>query len=39
MPSRKATLKKVDKQIYKRTAAQTKLININPTNMRGGTRL
>ena len=36
---RHETTKSVDKEIYKRTAVQTKLININPTNMRGGIRL
>ena len=39
MSSRHETTKKVDEKIFKRTAAQTKLINIEPTNMRGGTRL
>ena len=39
MARRRATIKKIDKKIFKRTAAETKLINIEPTNMRGGTRL
>lgn len=28
-----------DRKIFKRTAASTKKININPKHMRGGTRL
>lgn len=31
--------KKTDKQVFKRTAVQTKKINIAPKVMRGGTRL
>jgi len=30
---------KVDAEIFRRTAAQTKKINIEPKSMRGGTRL
>ena len=37
--SKTNTRKKVDKKIFKRTAAGTKKININPKVMRGGTRL
>lgn len=39
MSKRRETIKKVDEKIFKRTAADTKLINIKPTSMRGGTRL
>ena len=39
MSKRRETIKKVDEKIFKRTAADTKLINIEPTSMRGGTRL
>lgn len=37
--SRTNTRKKVDTKIFRRTAAGTKKININPKVMRGGTRL
>ena len=37
--SRENTVKKVDEKIFKRTANQTKLINILPNTMRGGGRL
>lgn len=33
------TRKRIDKKIFRRTAASTKKININPKVMRGGTRL
>lgn len=33
------TKPKVDKQIFKRTAASTKKINVKPKPMRGGIRL
>lgn len=36
---RESTKKSVDKEIFKRTAATTKKINIVPKTMRGGTRL
>ena len=36
---RKKTRRKLDKKIFRRTAAKTKTININPTGMRGGIRL
>lgn len=39
MSSREETIKKVDEKIFKRTANKTKLINIMPCTMRGGTRL
>ena len=39
MSSREKTIKKVDEKIFKRTANKTKLINILPNTMRGGTRL
>lgn len=39
MSKRTITHKKIDRPIFKRTAAQTKLINIDPKNMRGGIRL
>lgn len=35
----KNTKKRVDKKIFKRTAANTKKINIQPKAMRGGIRL
>lgn len=39
MAKRKQTRnKKVDSIIFKRTAASTKKVNIEPTNMRGGIR-
>ena len=37
--SKTNTSKKVDKQVFKRTAATTKKVNISPKVMRGGTRL
>ena len=37
--SKTNTRKRVDRKIFKRTAATTKKININPKVMRGGTRL
>lgn len=37
--SRTNTHKRIDKKIFRRTAASTKKININPKVMRGGTRL
>lgn len=37
--ARKNTNKRVDKSVFKRTAAGTKKINISPKVMRGGTRL
>ena len=39
MTKRQKTIKRIDKKIYQRTAAKTKLVNIEPTPMRGGTRL
>lgn len=36
---RKAMPQKTDKKVFKRTAVQTKKINIAPKVMRGGTRL
>lgn len=35
----KNTSKKVDKKIFKRTAASTKKVNVAPKTMRGGIRL
>lgn len=35
----KNTRKRVDKKIFKRTAASTKKINVSPKAMRGGIRL
>lgn len=35
----KNTRKRVDKKIFKRTAASTKKINVAPRTMRGGIRL
>jgi len=35
----KNTKKKIDKKVFKRTAATTKKVNISPKTMRGGTRL
>lgn len=37
--ARKNTVKRVDRNVFKRTAASTKKINIAPKVMRGGTRL
>lgn len=39
MSNREKTTKKVDKKIFKRTAATTKKMNISPKAMRGGIRL
>lgn len=39
MASRKGTNKKTDSRIFKKTATNTKKINIAPKTMRGGTRL
>lgn len=39
VPSRSETRKDVDRRAFRRTASSTKLINILPTIMRGGTRL
>ena len=36
---RKKTSPKVDNKIFRRTAAKSKKINIDPKVMRGGTRL
>lgn len=36
---RKPTKKRVDQKIFRRTAARSKKININPTIFRGGIRL
>lgn len=36
---RKKTVRKVDKEIFKRTASSTKAINIGARIYRGGTRL
>ncbi len=36
---RKRTRKKVDQKVFRRTAAKSKKININPTIFRGGIRL
>lgn len=36
---RKKTIKKLDKKIFRNTAVKSKLINIAPVSMRGGTRL
>lgn len=33
------TSRRIDKRVFKRTAAATKKINISPKIMRGGTRL
>lgn len=33
------TVKKTDKEVFRRTAASTKKCNISPKTMRGGTRL
>ena len=35
----KNTRKRVDKKIFKRTAASTKKMNVSPKPMRGGIRL
>lgn len=35
----KNTVKKVDRKIFKRTAASTKKVNVAPKVMRGGIRL
>ena len=37
--SRKKMPKKKDKKVFRRTAAKSKKININPTIFRGGIRL
>lgn len=37
--SRTNTRKRVDKRVFKRTAATTKKMNISPKVMRGGIRL
>ncbi len=37
--NRTDTNKKTDEKIFRRTAVKTKLINIDPKNMRGGIRL
>ena len=37
--SKTNTNRKVDKRVFKRTAATTKKVNISPKVMRGGTRL
>lgn len=37
--NRAKTVKKIDEKIFTRTAKQTKLCNVLPTIMRGGTRL
>lgn len=39
MAKRRKTIKSIDKGIFKRTAAQTKKINIAPNVSRGGIRL
>lgn len=40
MKTHRAPVKpKKDQKIFKRTAAKTKAVNINPKIMRGGTRL
>lgn len=36
---RKRMSKKVDQKVFRRTAAKSKKININPTIFRGGIRL
>lgn len=36
---RKPTKKRVDRKVFRRTAARSKKININPTIFRGGIRL
>lgn len=36
---RKKMVKRVDSKVFKRTAAKSKKININPKIMRGGIRL
>lgn len=36
---RATTVKKIDEKIFTRTAKQTRLCNVLPTVMRGGTRL
>lgn len=35
----KNTRKRVDRKVFKRTAASTKKVNVNPKPMRGGIRL
>ena len=37
--ARKRTVKRIDKKVFKRTAASTKKVNISPKVMRGGIRL
>lgn len=37
--SRRKVRKKVDRKIFRRTAAKSKKINIDPSPMRGGIRL
>lgn len=39
MRMRKRTRRRVDKKIFRRTAAKTKTINIKPQSTRGGGRL
>lgn len=39
MANRESVKKTTDKEIFKRTAASTKKVNISPKTMRGGTRL
>lgn len=37
--ARKIVSKKTDKKVFRRTAAKSKKVNINPSPMRGGIRL
>lgn len=39
MKRHKTASKAVDEKIFKRTAAKSKKINLEPSNMRGGIRL
>lgn len=39
MATRHSTIKSKDRKIFKRTAVNTKMVNLVPTSMRGGTRL
>ena len=39
MKRKETAPKSVDKEIFKNTAAKSKIINVQPSNMRGGIRL
>lgn len=39
MARRKLMSKKTDRNVFRRTAAKAKKVNINPSSMRGGIRL